>query len=501
LPTISKSVRNSDPAEIDNVGFLEVKSALNEELVNEILWEAAGKVALHEASNAASTSSTASPSPSITASSVSSSRKKSKGKGGKSSKLRNQDEEVEEISNARQTEVSEELLERIRRELLGSDVAHRAMREIFGGGASSGEHGEGASNYRGFIVETPKVLITPPGNSPQLPHADDMCTSCLFGIIHLRSNQEPTRVAEYEGKRKDYPTGITVYCDECEAGEQLSDADLRRGVHLTDEDWRCSNCCSDEHDDGKEGSATESCEKKKEHVPYDFEGKLVNSFGELLEDGAMDLCDAYAGASHASELRAGDGILGLPTLIHRGPGNPTSASDSRYMLFFTLRPTYRNLRRNGIEKTRHRYNPALQIHASCVLYNQFKRVRNIYERGGCDVGPSLGAALGPETAELAQENARLRRDKEELQGVDADNARLREENARLAALLEQRRTVEADEDGAGRVEALEEEVERLRDENGRMLAAMMMESARHRNVPRMLSDTQSDEEVGWSDTA
>jgi len=70
-------------------------------------------------------------------------------------------------------------------------------------------------NYKGYIVETPKILVALPGSAPQLPHADDHCTSCIICLLHLSDGQEPTRVAVYDngGKVKDYPTGITVTCD------------------------------------------------------------------------------------------------------------------------------------------------------------------------------------------------------------------------------------------------------------------------------------------------
>ena len=120
-----------------------------------------------------------------------------------------------------------------------------------------------------------------------------------------------------------------------------------RSVHLTDEPWLCQ------------------CHRP--HEPYNFESKLTSSFAELLDEDAPDLCDAYAGSDRPS---AGDGILGIPMLIHRGPGNPTGARESRYVLFLTLRPVYGNMRREGIDMAHHRYNPTLQIHVGCILYNQ-----------------------------------------------------------------------------------------------------------------------------------
>ena len=125
---------------------------------------------------------------------------------------------------------------------------------------------------------------------------------------------------------------------DCKHNEMLPDHDYRRGVHLTDESWSC-NC-------------------KEPWKPYDFEGKLVTAFSELLERGAPDLCDSYCGKE---DTKMGDGYLALPTLIHRGPGNASSSAEPRYMLFFTLRPQYANA--TSLAANYHRYNVDLQIHA------------------------------------------------------------------------------------------------------------------------------------------
>lgn len=362
LPKIDKCVRNSDPAAIDDVGFVEVSSALPDPLIKELYQEAADKVARHEA-----------------------------GAGGSSPRKRRQppsapppgDPEVEEISNALQTDVSPALLERVKAAMEDCDAAKRTMSVLFG---KPSPHAQvDASNYRGFVLETPKVLITKPGSNPQLPHADDHCSSCVICLIHLRDGQEPTRVAKYNGRHKDYPTGITVGCDSCNRTEQLPDRDFRRGVHLTDEKWHCD--CS------------------QPHTPYDFEGKLTRAFSELLHSDAPSLCDSYAGPCSP---RAGDGMLGVPMLVHRGPGLASDATENRMVLFLTLRPVYRNLRGRGIDEIHHKYNPALQIHASCILYNQFKKVNEIYERSGCGLEGYFSAIVGAETASLMREVKRLK---------------------------------------------------------------------------------------------
>ena len=304
LPFISNWIQNEDPNKIDEFGFVEVSELLSSSIVGEICEEAVKKEKYNR--------------------------------------------KVETISNALQLNLSEKLCQQVQTEVKQSRLAHVAMATVFGG--------DNSKSFNGFIVTTPKLLITKPGSYPQLPHADDHCSTCLFCIIHLKDNQDPTRVAKYEGKTKDYPTGITVVCDECSCEEQLPDQDFRRGVHLTKEPWYCGHCSS-----ADSGS----------HVPLDFEGKVTKAFGELLEEGAPDLCNAYAGGK---SQRAGDGFLGLPMLVHRGPGNPTSATESRYTLFFTLQPTYNNVKEGLVGGDLKKYNPDNQIHASYVLYNQIKKV-------------------------------------------------------------------------------------------------------------------------------
>lgn len=222
------------------------------------------------------------------------------------------------ISNALQANVSKDLAEKVSLALMGSDKVHDSMKHVFGKG--------GESSYEGFVVESLKLLVTPPGSPAQLPHADDHCTSCLFGVVHLKDDQLRTRIAKYNNK-KDYPTGITSTCDSCQRDEQLPDADYKRGVHVTTEKWYCGHC-------------------NQPARPYDFEGKLTIAFGELLEH--PDICDAYPG----NVPKANDGILALPTMIHCGPGNPSASTENRMVLFFTVRPIYKNTKTltAGVEK-------------------------------------------------------------------------------------------------------------------------------------------------------
>ena len=156
------------------------------------------------------------------------------------SKINNDSDNIEVISNALQIDLSKELFHEMKVNLVKNEIIEETMKFVYGqpppplsegvvtSSTSSAEEGvDGAevtpeeknptssSNYKGYIVETPKILVALPGSAPQLPHADDHCTSCIICLLHLSNGQEPTRVAAYDngGKEKDYPTGITVTCD------------------------------------------------------------------------------------------------------------------------------------------------------------------------------------------------------------------------------------------------------------------------------------------------
>jgi len=142
----------------------------------------------------------------------------------------NNDSDIEVISNALQIDLSKELFHEMKVNLVKNEIVDETMKFVYGqppppvtseGDVTSSTSSEGKggaaeekkpSNYKGYIVETPKILVALPGSAPQLPHADDHCSSCIICLLHLGNGQEPTRVATYD-KEKDYPTGITVTCD------------------------------------------------------------------------------------------------------------------------------------------------------------------------------------------------------------------------------------------------------------------------------------------------
>ena len=142
-------------------------------------------------------------------------------------KINNDADDIEIISNAKQVNLSKELFNEMKVSLVKNTIIDETMKFVYGqpppaslaegvdGTNNTPEGSEPTSNYKGYIVETPKILVALPGSAPQLPHADDHCTSCIICLLHLSNGQEPTRVAAYDngGKEKDYPTGITVTCD------------------------------------------------------------------------------------------------------------------------------------------------------------------------------------------------------------------------------------------------------------------------------------------------
>ena len=298
------------------------------------------------------------------------------------SDMEEEDEVIaEEISNALQLDVSVELSQQINAAVQRCESTSKTMLSVFG------KKGLGCteSNYSGFILESAKIVVTEPGSPPQCPHADDHMTTSLFGIIHLLDGQESTCVSKYDSS-KEYPTGITIECNSCKKMRQLKDCDFRRGVHLTNEQWHCGQC------DKQQPLAKD----------YDFESKIVSCFGELLNNNPAQLCDAYAGSSTD---KTGDGLLALPTLIHRGPGNHISATKSRYVLFFSLRPTYKNVDADKAEL--YKYNPSTQIHASCVMYNHYKMVKDLYDGSGSGIEQFDSAVTGSEVADLQSKNDNL----------------------------------------------------------------------------------------------
>ena len=71
-----------------------------------------------------------------------------------------------------------------------------------------------------------------------------------------------------------------------------------------------------------------------------------------MDRGTPDLCIAHArkDKTWGEGLTVGDGMLGLPTLVHHRPGNLASAASLRYTLFLKLWLKHRDARPGRLEK-------------------------------------------------------------------------------------------------------------------------------------------------------
>eukprot|EP00956_Cyclotella_meneghiniana_P023245 scaffold44917_cov45-Cyclotella_meneghiniana.AAC.1 len=265
LPPVTECIRNTKVTNMESTGFVEMKRVLPSHLVGLLRGEVEDKLSSLLSSQCDDDDD--------------SYRLKKKTK---TAKNRDGDDGYDggfvKISNSLQANVSHDLAEKVSKALLENKTLGAAMKLVFGKSCDNEDDNDStaanaqdekivtesssSSYYDGFVVEREslKLLATTPGSPPQLPHADDHCTSCLVGIVHLKDNQLQTRIAQYN-PNKDYPTGITSTCDSCHVEEQLPDVDYRRGVHLTTQKWYCGNCQQPQQQQSSLSLST----------PYDFE--------------------------------------------------------------------------------------------------------------------------------------------------------------------------------------------------------------------------------------
>ena len=109
-------------------------------------------------------------------------------------------ESAVDISNALQQDISGSLHRDISAELLESKALHDAVHSTFGTDA--------------FSLHNLKILESPLGSDPQIPHADDFCNRELFLVIHLRQHQQPTQCVRYNAT-VEYPTFLSAPCTRC----------------------------------------------------------------------------------------------------------------------------------------------------------------------------------------------------------------------------------------------------------------------------------------------
>lgn len=97
-------------------------------------------------------------------------------------------------------------------------------------------------------------------------------------------------------------------------------------------------------------------------IDDDFAVDVLHAFGDLL----------YRPASVVSRMHpmgappdAGDGVVALPTLVHRGPGGNDALATERSVLFFTIVPLFDD---DDFEETLGNYDPDAQIHAGWLIW-------------------------------------------------------------------------------------------------------------------------------------
>lgn len=145
LPEALECKRNSDPAQIDTFGFVELASMFTPELTGSILSEGRAKLAAHDARP---------PREPYTRD-----KQRSSPANGKGKSVVEETPDVIAISNAMQATVSPELTKKIEESIRASETVMKSMSTVFGQVGPGGH----PSNYAGFEVETPKLLITRPG--------------------------------------------------------------------------------------------------------------------------------------------------------------------------------------------------------------------------------------------------------------------------------------------------------------------------------------------------
>merc|ERR1712232_841195 len=171
-----------------------------------------------------------------------------------------------------------------------------------------------------------------------------------------------------------YPTDIAARCALCEKQILLPDGFARRREHLRELwTWTC-------------GKAGRSCSAKRRKTSYpkvpsngsqsdsdderllaDFDQIVLNTFRDLLN--CPDKVTRDMRSLGVPNPAVGDGIVGLPTLIHRGPG---SGAQERRVLFFSIRPLYKDLvaataegNKSVADNDEHDYSE--QVHAGWLL--------------------------------------------------------------------------------------------------------------------------------------
>ncbi len=236
-----------------------------------------------------------------------------------------------------------------------------------------------------FEVSHLKVLVTKAGQRPQCPHADDHCNRELFGVVHLLPDQAQTEAVPFRGSAP-YPSGVMAECESCGTWRTVPDALARRRTHLL-APFTCvavgGACRPQEARDRRRLGAVDvasaaalagPCYDREKLIESELDGDpfahdLAECFGDLLWRPGKVL---GALRTVGSPPGVGDGILALPTLVHRGPGAYDSDAH-RKVLFFTLRPLFPGVKAGaghvGV------YDADAQIHAGWLLHRMQAAVK------------------------------------------------------------------------------------------------------------------------------
>mmetsp|Transcript_49456 Transcript_49456/g.163839 ORF Transcript_49456/g.163839 Transcript_49456/m.163839 type:complete len:346 (-) Transcript_49456:246-1283(-) len=209
-----------------------------------------------------------------------------------------------------------------------------------------------------FCLDEAKLLEAGPSAKPQIPHADDTNnTGGFFGVAHVRPRQAPTLAHAYEPRT--FWVDATAACDLCKTQIRLTDEHARcRSSARLDASWTCES-----------SGRAPACTNKRKSRSEPTKGEVIcASFLPLLADPAGVI--ARMKPCGAADPSAGDALLALPTLIHRGPGGggDGEGGPARRVLFFFVRPVFDPTRfepdpAGGAFK----YDPTSQVHAAFLL--------------------------------------------------------------------------------------------------------------------------------------
>jgi len=245
------------------------------------------------------------------------------------------------ISNSRELSLSGDLRRSVPAALGSSPVIRAAVQHVYG-----------ADQY---VITATKLLEADEGAAPQIPHADDTWNRELFGVVHVRSNQLPTDCVPYDATLP-YPPEMRSECSRCKVYVAVPDDVARQRKHMLH-----GFCCE---------TVGRRCGEAREVSDDDFEqtvlAQLYETFAQLLlRPRAVVECMRPCGNPRPG---LGDGVLALPTLVHRGPGGrnaPGAATRSRRVLFFTLRPKFVDER---VTAKTGAYDEDGQVHAAWLLW-------------------------------------------------------------------------------------------------------------------------------------